>query len=91
MGDAADSNSWIMAIRPQNSEGESGEGIEDVIIEDSRFVLGTNTNTDILVVGHRIMTRGNTRVDGDAIAISYDALNAYTNLPAEWRGPYCTQ
>ena len=39
-GDATDNNSWTVAIRPQNDRENSGEGIEDVIIENNRFVRG---------------------------------------------------
>jgi hypothetical protein len=88
MGDPADNNAWTVAIRPQNSGPDSGEGIEDVVIERNRFARGPVTNTDILTVGRRITTRANTRIDGGPLAISRDTTSDYPLLPTDWRGPY---
>jgi hypothetical protein len=87
MGSTSDNNAWTVAIRPQNAAAESGEGIEDVIVENNRFTRGTRTNTDLLMVGRRFTARGNTRVDG-TMSIGTESGVAYPNLPADWRGPY---
>lgn len=88
MGDPSDNNGWTNALRPQSER--YTEGIEDVILENNRYARGPRTNTDILVVGRRITTRGNVRIDGGVMNISTDANNTYP-LPAEWRGPYWIQ
>jgi hypothetical protein len=89
MGDSADNNAWTLAIRPQNSGGESGEGIEDVIVENNRFSRGRSTNTDILFVGRRMTARGNVRTTaGQPLSISTEASTNYPLLPQVWRGPY---
>jgi hypothetical protein len=85
MGDSTDNNGWTNALRPQSER--YTEGIEDVILENNRYARGARTNTDILVVGRRISTRGNVRIDGGAMNISTDASNTYL-LTADWRGPY---
>jgi hypothetical protein len=89
-GDPQDNNAWTVAIRPQNAGADSGEGIEDVILENNRFVRGLATNTDLLLVGRRLETRGNTRADGGSLAITADNT-PYPSLPADWRGPYTLQ
>ena len=61
------------------------------ILERNRFIHGPNTNTDILLVGRRIKTSGNTRADGGSVTISTDASATYTSLPSTWRGPYYIQ
>lgn len=89
MGDSADNNNWTVAIRPQNTTSESGEGIEDVVVENNRFARGPNTNVDVLMVGRRLLTRGNTRTtSGASMTISTENSATYTNLPSTWRGPY---
>jgi len=85
-GDPQDNNSWNVAIRPQNAG--SGEGIEDVIVENNRFHRGPNTNTDVLIVGRRLGARGNTRATGGTgLNISTDSSTSYP-LPGQWVGPY---
>lgn len=89
IGDTADNNNWTVAIRPQNSQENSGEGIEDVIVENNRLARGPRTNVDILVVGRRITTRGNARtVDGANLTVSTEQSASYPSLPQSWRGPY---
>jgi hypothetical protein len=89
MGDPADNNSWTVAIRPQNADVNSGEGIEDVVVENNRFARGPRTNTDVVLVGRRLTTRGNARVDGQNLSIGYTHQPAsYSLLPQDWKGPY---
>lgn len=88
--DPADNNAWTVAIRPQSTVAhESAEGIEDVIVENNRFARGRNTNTDVLLVGRRLATRGNvSTTTGQRLSISTDASTNYPQLPQAWRGPY---
>jgi len=90
MSDPADNNYQTLTVRPQNAGENSGEGIEDVIIESNRFHRGPNTNGDIIIVGRRMTTRGNTRFTGGAATVSIEGTSpsTYPNLPADWRGPY---
>jgi hypothetical protein len=90
MGDPADNNSWTVAIRPQNADVNSGEGIEDVVVENNRFARGSQTNTDVVLVARRATTRGNTRtVQGQSVSIGVHQSSAsYPMLPQAWRGPY---
>jgi PKD domain len=83
-GDPADNNSWTVAIRPQSER--YSEGIEDVIVEGNTFVKGTQTSTDVLMVGRRFTTRSNTRVDGTASSLQSHS-GSYP-LSSEWFGPY---
>ena len=84
-GDPNDNNAWTAAAGPQN--GTSAEGIEDVIVENNRYYRGPNTNTEMVLVGRRMTTRGNARTDGGALNIN-NASNITFNLPAAWQGPY---
>ena len=84
-GDPNDNNSWTSATAPQNTT--STEGIEDVIAENNRYYRGSNTNTEMILIGRRMTTRGNARVDGGALNINSHS-NATYSLPPEWQGPY---
>jgi hypothetical protein len=84
-GDPNDNNSWTTATAPQN--GTEQEGLEDVIAENNRFYRGSKTNTEMVMVGRRMTTRGNARVDGGALNIN-NASTLSFNLPADWQGPY---
>jgi hypothetical protein len=84
-GDPADNNSWTVAVRPQSER--YGEGIEDVIVENNRFVKGLRTGYDLVLVGRRMTSRGNSRSDGSPIVVHTHPGGAYP-LPADWRGPY---
>lgn len=89
MSDPQDNNYQTLTVRPQNAGENSGEGIEDVVIENNRFHRGPNTNADIILVGRRMTSRGNTRMSGGAPAIHVEGISSsYPHLPAEWRGPY---
>ena len=56
-GNAADNNAWQIAIAPQNSQ--TAEGVQNVILENNRFVKGTNTSTNVVYWGRYITMRGN--------------------------------
>ncbi|GIX23392.1 MAG: hypothetical protein KatS3mg122_0623 [Caldimonas sp.] len=86
-GDAQDNNQWTVAVSPQN--GVSAEGLEDVIVENNRFVRGTRTVTDLVITGRRMTYRGNVRVDGGSLGVSTNGHGEA--LPADWRGPYYGQ
>jgi len=86
-GDATDNNAWTVVIAPQN--GESDEGIEDVIVEFNRFVRGGNTITDLRLAGRRITTRGNVfDTPNPYNVVAVPAGQYYTALPSSWMGPY---
>src|SRR5690606_31006277 len=55
-GHEDDNNGWTVAICPQN--GQSAEGIEDVIVENNRFVHRENI-TNLVRSGRRLTVRGN--------------------------------
>jgi hypothetical protein len=84
LGDPEDNNHWTAAIRPQNNN--SAEGIEDVIVENNRFVHGTATNTDLYLMGRRMTARNNRCTNGELV-ISHGEPSEYS-LPIEWCGPY---
>lgn len=92
MGDWNDTNYQTDTWRPENAGVDSGQGIEDVIIERNVYRRGPNTNGDLLLVGRRMTYLDNVRDGGGALAVSVhnpgDAL--YDLLPAEWKGPYFT-
>lgn len=84
LGDAASNNSFIGGASPENTL--EAQGLEDVILENNRFIRGPNTNTEFILMGRRMSNRGNVRVDGGAVNINqFD--NQY-NVPAVWNGPY---
>jgi hypothetical protein len=77
-------------IAPQNNE--SAEGIQDVIVENNRFVRGPNTITDLRLAGRRITTRGNVFSAPNSFNIvTLSAGGPYFNLPSSWLGPYFTE
>jgi len=85
---AADNNGWTMMVSPENDQ--SAEGIEDVIVENNRYVRhSTTAQTDLLITGRRGTYRGNARTDGGAMAYSFDQHGAA--LPTAWKGPYFAQ
>jgi hypothetical protein len=89
-GDPSDNNSWTVVIAPQNNE--SAEGIQDVIVENNRFVRGPNTITDLRLAGRRITTRGNVFSAPNSFNIvTLSAGGPYFNLPSSWLGPYFTE
>ncbi len=85
-GDPEDNNAWTVAIAPEN--GTSAQGIEDVVVENNRFVRGASTVTDLILTGRRLTSRGNVRADGGPIGIGLDGHGGA--LPAAWKGPYST-
>jgi hypothetical protein len=86
-GDPNDNNSWTVAITPQNNE--SGEGIQDVIVENNRFLRGPNTNIDLRLAGRRMTTRGNSFGTSSSFnVVTLSAGGPYFNLPSSWLGPY---
>lgn len=89
-GSASNPNSWTLAIRPENTE--SPQGIEDFIVENNMFVPSPGTNTDILLVGRRMVERGNVRSNGSGLlsntgGTSTGNCTGYP-LPGSWCGPY---
>ncbi|MBX3621809.1 MAG: PKD domain-containing protein [Rhizobacter sp.] len=81
-GSTADNNAWTVAVSPQNDQ--YAEGIEDVIVENNRFVRGKNTSADLTIGGRRITSRGNTVAGGGRLIERNGHDSA---LPAEWKGP----
>jgi hypothetical protein len=79
-GNAADNNAWTIAIAPQNSTVE--EGIQNVILENNRFVKGKATSTDLIIAGRLITYRKNTVGSGTLSVGSENGI-----LPAAWIGP----
>ncbi len=90
LGDATDNNSFTGAASPQNPGPDSREGLEDVVLENNRFHRGPNTNTEFIIMGRRVTSRGNTRADGGSPNIN-QYNNSYQLLPAEWVGPFYYQ
>jgi len=82
-GNAADNNAWTVAISPQNDQ--YAEGVENVIVENNRFVRSTSTSTDLVLGGRRLTYRGNAASTGSAISEGVGHTGA---LPQSWRGPY---
>jgi len=89
MGDRNNNGFFTAGVAPQNRDVGTVEGIEDVIIERNRFIRGPFTNTEMENVGRRIVTRGNTRVDGGVPNLSIGQPSP--SLPKEWFGPYYRQ
>ena len=90
LGDTSDNNSFIGGASPENNAEQSRQGIEDLVLENNRFVRGPKTNTEFILMGRRMTTRGNVRTDGGAPNIN-QFNNSYSLLPAEWNGPYFVQ
>jgi hypothetical protein len=61
-----------------------------VILENNVFVRGPKTNTEFILMGRRMTSRGNLRLDGGPPNIN-QFNNSYERLPADWNGPYFTQ
>lgn len=75
---------WLSVTSPQN--GESAEGIEDVIFEDNTFAYGSNHFRDITWAGRRMSARGNRNLNsGGPASVGIGHTEA---LPNDWRGPY---
>ena len=89
LGDIENNGSWTLAVGPQNRDIGTIEGLEDILIERNKFVRGPHTNTDSWMVGRRITTRNNTRVDGGPL--NHSVGQASPSLPPEWHGPYFRQ
>ncbi|MEY4562744.1 MAG: hypothetical protein RLZZ618_2021 [Pseudomonadota bacterium] len=83
IGNASANNGWTAAICSQNPE--YAEGVENVIVEDNRFVHGTGTSTDLVFGGRRLTSRGNTVTNGTRLITGAVHDRA---LPAEWKGPH---
>ncbi|MGS5086921.1 PKD domain-containing protein [Hydrogenophaga sp. A37] len=90
LGDATDNNSWTGVAGPQNNGSDSREGLEDVVLESNVFHRGPNTNTEFIIMGRRMTSRGNTRADGGTPNIS-QYNNSYQLLPSNWVGPFYYQ
>jgi hypothetical protein len=92
LGHAEDMSQWILQLSPQDRMRQ--EGIEDVIVENNRFIHNANTVRDVVMVGRRMGTRGNTAVNAQGASAPFwveggtagGVLNYST--PAEWQGPY---
>jgi len=83
IGNAADPNAWSVAIAPQNDQ--YTEGIENVLVENNRFVQGLYTSTDLVGGGRNLTSRGNTVTNGRNLTTAMGHDDA---LPPDWRGPY---
>jgi hypothetical protein len=90
LGDSDDNNSFIGGASPENNTTQSRQGLEDVILENNVFVRGPKTNTEFILMGRRMTSRGNLRLDGGPPNIN-QFNNSYERLPADWNGPYFTQ
>lgn len=90
LSDTTDNNSFTGGAGPENNTTESRQGLEDVILENNLFHRGPNTNTEFILMGRRMTSRGNTRADGGVPNIN-QYNNSYQLLPAEWNGPYYVQ
>jgi hypothetical protein len=82
-GSALDNNQWTVTVQPQNNI--QVEGLEDVIVENNRFIRGSRTNNDLMLQGRRMSARGNSRVDGLDTKIGFYNSSV---IPPEWNGPY---
>ncbi|WP_256861514.1 PKD domain-containing protein [Hydrogenophaga sp. H7] len=87
LGDATDNNSFTGGTSPENNGPDSRQGLEDVVLENNVFHRGPNTNTEFILMGRRMSSRGNTRADGGVPNINQYG-NSYQLLPAEWVGPF---
>jgi hypothetical protein len=84
-GNAADNNVWTVAIAPQNDTVE--EGIENVVLENNRFVRGKSTMNDLVFAGRKITYRKNATSTGASLVTGND--NGV--LPSAWTGPNFNQ
>ena len=90
LGDSTDNNSFTGGAAPQNNGPDSREGLEDVVLENNVFHRGPNTNTEFILMGRRMSSRGNTRADGGVPNINQFG-NSYQLLPSDWVGPFYLQ
>ena len=84
-GSTSDNNAWTVAVAPQNDV--YAEGIENVILENNRFVRGSKTSTDLVIGGRKITYRKNTTASGAALIVGDDK----GALPTSWVGPNFAQ
>lgn len=94
-GDANDNNQWTVALRPENRGPDDAQAISDVVLERNRYVAGTATAVDELLVGRRMTSRSATRGAGPAVTdtdgTSTGNCGGYANLPDALCGPYWIQ
>jgi hypothetical protein len=87
MGDATNGSAWLAAVCPTNDQ--LAEGVEDVVVENNRFIRGPSSSVDLAMGGRDIDYRGNVLVStGGAITTGIGHTAA---LPAAWKGPYFAQ
>lgn len=87
-GDLTDNNQFTVVIGPEN--GIVQQGLEDVIVENNRFIRGSNWVSDLQLSGRRMTYINNTLVsNGDAAAVTAPGLHN-EGLPVGWDGPYFT-
>jgi hypothetical protein len=82
-GSAQDNNAWTVAIMPQNSQ--SAEGIQDVRVENNRFIHGVNNPTDLNFSARRVSYSGDTFGAAPA-SVAFGGHGE--SLSADWLGPY---
>lgn len=82
LGNAADNNTWTAILGPQNNT--VGEGLEDIIVENNRFVRGPNTSTDLIIQARRVTVRGNATSTGAKLVTGSDPN---PEVPAAWSSP----
>jgi hypothetical protein len=90
LGDSTDNNSFTGGAAPENNGPDSRQGLEDVVLENNVFHRGPNTNTEFILMGRRMSSRGNTRADGGVPNIN-QLGNSYKLLPPDWVGPFFTK
>lgn len=77
-GDAADNNSWCLAIRPQNANEYACELVQDVMIENNQFKQGTGSSwVAINIAARRVTCINNTRVGGGT-AVTNSTTTGYS-------------
>ena len=84
-GSSTDNNAWTVVVAPQNAT--VAEGLENVVVENNRFVHGPNTYDDLVVAGRKITYRKNTTASGSTLIVGSD--NGV--LPSAWTGPNYSQ
>lgn len=89
LGDAENASQFTSALASENLDPGTMQGIEDAIIERNKFVRGPYTNTEMFIIGRRITTRQNVRVDGGVPNLSIGTKAP--SLPDEWYGPFYRQ
>jgi hypothetical protein len=83
LGNSADNNAWTVAICPQNDQ--FAEGVQEVLVENNRFIKGGGTQTNLILGGRNLTYRGNTVTDGSVLTQGTGHTAA---LPTGWNGPY---